>query len=128
MLGDQLPTSALASAEASMASIDVVVSNPVAVAPSGGIGMISCDASVVTRVLQRPDFHQLEEGRRAPGHEGHHFPDAGPLDLAWLAGALPGVGWALEAGDHLEERLVLALGVAGAGFGAVAEGAGAVRS
>ena len=77
--------------------------------------------------LQGLGLHQLKEGRRASGHERHHPREAGPLHLAGLADALPGMGWAVEAGDRLDKRLLLAggiaLGVAGAGLGAVAEGA-----
>ena len=63
-------------------------------------------------VRQRPCLHQLEERRRAPGHERHHLPETGPLHLAGLAGAALGVERAVEAGDHLEIGLVLAGGIA----------------
>ena len=50
--------------------------------------------------------------------------------MAGLADAVPGVGWPLEAGYHLEIRFVRAggmpLGIAGAWLGAVAKRAGAV--
>ena len=85
----------------------------------------------VVLAFQRPDLHEVEEPGRRPGQERKHLLKASPLDMAWLAGATLGVGRALEAGDHLEVRLVLAgsvaLGVAGAGLVAVAEGNGAYR-
>ena len=105
--------------------------------PSGSVGRSAgvsrervsvSDAAVI--VLQRPGLHQLEERRGSPGHQqDHHLPEAGPFNLAGLAG-LPGaahsVGWTLEAGQHFEVDLVLAgrvpIGVAAAGLGAVAEG------
>ena len=94
---------------------------------SADISLETVSVSVpVVIVLQGPGLHQLEDPRRASGHQGHHLLQAGPLDLAGLAGAALGVGRALEAGDHLEVRLVLAgrisLGVAGTGLGAVAQG------
>ena len=77
-------------------------------------------------VLQGPGLHQLEQCSRAPGHERHHLLQGCPLDLAGQAGAALGMGRAIEAGYHLEVRLVLAdgiaLGVAGARLRAIAEG------
>ena len=77
--------------------------------------------------LRGPDLDHLEERRRAPSHERYHFPNTGPFDLAGLAATVIGVGRAVRAGQDLEVGLVLTgsvvLGVAGAGLGAVAEGA-----
>ena len=69
--------------------------------------------------LHRPGLQQLDERLRTPGHQCPHLLQAGPLQMAGLGSAALGVVWAVEAGDHLEVRLVLsgsiALGVAGTG-------------
>ena len=98
---------------------------------NAGISLETVSVSVlVVMALQGPGLHQLEDPGRASGHQCHHLLQAGPLDLAGLAGAALGVGRPLEAGDHFEVRLVLAgsvaLGVAGTGLGAVAEGASGI--
>ena len=91
MLGAQLPASAPLSSEAWMAGSRVAGQQPGCGGASGGAGMTSWTGSAVM-VLQGPDLQQLEQCRRAPGHKRHHLPDAGPLDLAGLAGAVLGVG------------------------------------
>ena len=77
----------------------------------GFVGRPAVSVPVVL-AFQRPDFHQFEEPGRRPGQKGHHLPEAGPLDLAGLAGAALGVGRPLEAGQGLEVSLVLAGGIA----------------
>ena len=42
--------------------------------------------------LRGPDSHQLQGGRGAPGLQGHHLLQEGPLHLAGLAGAVPAAG------------------------------------
>ena len=116
----------MASAEASLAGIGILASNPVAGPPLEGPGCPRAVASAVGMALKGLGLHQLEEGRGAPGQERHHLAQTGVLDLAGLTGAIPAVGRTLNAGDHFENRLVLALSVAGAGLGTVEEGTGAV--
>ncbi len=50
--------------------------------------------------VQHPGLHLFEQPGRAPGHQRHHLLQAGPLDLAWLAGAALGVGRTLQAGQE----------------------------
>ena len=71
-------------------TLPTMAGNPAAGVASGGAGMTSRTGSA-TMVLQRPDFCQLEEPGRSPGHQGHHLLPAGPLHLAGLAGAGLGV-------------------------------------
>ena len=72
--------------------------------PTGGLGLgflapamsvetVSGSVPVVW-ILQGPGLHQLEESGRASGHQRHQPLQAGPLDLAGLRGAFPGVGGA----------------------------------
>ena len=123
--GQPTPRLRPASAEGHVADIWLLVSSSIAEAYGGEAGMTSRVVSVVM-IVQRPGLHQIEDSRRTPGHQYHHLTEAGAPHLAGVASAVLGMGRALEAGQRLEVGFVLVDDVAAAGFGAVAEGAGAV--
>ena len=78
-------------------------------------------------VVRGPGFRQFEQFRRSPGQEGRGLLYTGALKQAGLTAAVLGVGVVPECQLNFEVGLVLAggvpLGVAGAGLGAVADGA-----